>query len=278
MLRDLLAPALGTIKIAPVFPLAPGTKVPLFANPHPRDSEERRTCRGECGQWGHGVLDATIDPAVIADWWTRTPSANIGLATGLLLADVAGVDVVDVDCKGDAPGPASFGRLRDAGLLRGAFAVVTTPSGGWHLYFAGSEQGNSTRARHGIDFRGRGGYVVAAPSVVDGRAYELAEHQAPTGQTVDWSAIRDFLDPPRPPRQYQPSRSGNFDALVRWLEDRPAGDRNSPLYWAARRAVEQDATDDVLDQLRDAIVRAGHDPAEAERTVRSAQRRTGATR
>ncbi len=42
-----------------VFPLQPGTKRPVTA---------------------HGVKDATTDPVVITEWWTRTPDAGIGLA------------------------------------------------------------------------------------------------------------------------------------------------------------------------------------------------------
>jgi hypothetical protein len=226
----------------------------------------------------HGCLDATTDPAIIAAWWTQWPSANVAVATG-----TPGPDVVDFDLKKGAPGAESFARLRDAGLLRGAFMVVTTPSGGWHLYFTGTRQGNGARARHGVDFRGAGGYVVAPPSYVvdDERGYAghyaVAEHREPTGATVDWSAIRDFLDPPRPPRQYHGERAGNFDALVRWLEERPAGDRNGALYWATLRAVEGGADDAVLDQLREAIIRAGHSARDAEKTVLSAQRRAGAT-
>jgi len=255
----------------PVFACAPGAKVPLYSNPHPQGSPQRTGCRGECGRYGHGVLDATTNPTVITAWWTRTPTANIGLATG-----APGPDVIDVDTKHGAPGAASFARLRDAGLLRGATAVVVTPSGGWHLYYTGSGQGNSARPRHGIDFRGHGGYVLTPPSTVDSRGYRLAEHRRPTGVIVDWRAIRDFLDPPQPPRQHPPGqRPEGFDALVRWLEARPAGDRNNALYWAARRAIEGGAGDDVLDQLRDAIVRAGHHHAAAERTIRSAQRRAG---
>ena len=42
-----------------VFPLQPGTKVPMTS---------------------HGVKDATDDPLVIKGWWTNTPDAGIGLA------------------------------------------------------------------------------------------------------------------------------------------------------------------------------------------------------
>ena len=41
----------------------------------------------------HGCKDATTDPERIERWWTATPDANIGVATGSLL-------VVDLDVKG----------------------------------------------------------------------------------------------------------------------------------------------------------------------------------
>jgi hypothetical protein len=45
-----------------VFPLAPGSKVPL---------------RGS-----RGCNDATTDAGTIRRWWAQTPEANVGLATG----------------------------------------------------------------------------------------------------------------------------------------------------------------------------------------------------
>ena len=48
------------------------------------------TCskRTACGSPGkhprtqHGVKDASTDTKIIADWWTRWPDANLGIATG----------------------------------------------------------------------------------------------------------------------------------------------------------------------------------------------------
>ena len=48
----------------PVFPLRPGEKVPLIAK----------------AAGGNGVHDATTDPDQIRAWWTKHPTANIGLA------------------------------------------------------------------------------------------------------------------------------------------------------------------------------------------------------
>jgi len=45
----------------------------------------------------HGVLDATTDASCITRWWTDTPDANVGIATG------AGSDLVALDQDGDYP-------------------------------------------------------------------------------------------------------------------------------------------------------------------------------
>src|SRR5689334_4913586 len=49
----------------------------------------RCTCGKDCGKNAgkhpitkHGFLEATKDPANIAEWWRKHPQANIGLPTG----------------------------------------------------------------------------------------------------------------------------------------------------------------------------------------------------
>src|SRR5688572_31833039 len=72
----------------PVFPLRPGDKIPLFPSPHPKGSEARAKCKGECGLVGHGVLDATRDADKIRKWWGQNPTAGIGgAATDRLIFD-----------------------------------------------------------------------------------------------------------------------------------------------------------------------------------------------
>ncbi|WP_435589790.1 bifunctional DNA primase/polymerase [Micromonospora aurantiaca (nom. illeg.)] len=222
----------------------------------------------------HGCLDATCDPDQIRAWWARWPTANVAVATG-----DPGPDVVDVDVKHGSAGPESYHRLRAAGLLRGAHAFITTPSGGWHLYYAGTAQGNGALARHGVDFRSSGGYVLAPPSVVGGHRYVLTQHRPQTGVTVSWDAIRRKLDPPPPPRPPRPpARKGRVDdhgELIRWMADQFEGNRNGALYWAAGRALATGADPRVLDDLTAAAVTAGLPRAEAERTIRSALQRAG---
>lgn len=95
--------------------------------------------------------------------------------------------------------------------------------------------------------------------------------------TLDWDAIVDRLTPRRTvqtgsPRQGEGTGVGH---LIQWVAEQPEGNRNGALYWAACRAVERGRRGD-LDRLADAAVRAGLTPREAERTIRSAERRGGA--
>ena len=132
----------------------------------------------------HGYRDATTDPEQITAWFTRNPHWNLAIATG-----APGPDVLDVDDHGPAGnGYAAFAKLSRAGLLDGAAAYVRTPSGGLHAYFRGSAQRNGHLPAHHLDFRSRGGYVLAPPSQVDGKPYQLIRTVEADGG-LDWAAV-----------------------------------------------------------------------------------------
>jgi hypothetical protein len=257
----------------PVFPCKVAGKAPLFPQAHPEGSPERRTCRGQCGAIGHGFYDATTAPDVLRNWWTRYPLANVAVATGS-----PGPDVLDVDTKKGLPGMELFNRVRPAGLLRGATAIVRTPSGGLHVWFAGTDQPpGAIGAGRALELKARGGYVLVPPSYVDAGdyagTYELIEYRETAG-TIDFAAVRRLLEPSRPAVSLpRPGRSSNADALVRWVEALPEGNRNHGLFWAACRALETGATPSVLVDLAAAAERAGIPAAEAARTVESARTR-----
>jgi hypothetical protein len=236
----------------PVFPCVAGEKIPATR---------------------HGFKDATCDPARIQAWWRAMPAANVAVATG-----APAVDVLDVDAKHGASGFASLRRLAAAGLTRGASALIKTPSGGVHLHYVGTAQRNGSLPRHGVDFRGHGGYALLPPSVVDGRPYVLVEHRAATGQ-LDQDAVRALLDPPRPARRFAERHGGGGADRVRWLASwvarRHPGGRNSALFWASCRAVESGADRAALELLADAGAACGLDPREIRATIGSALRRAG---
>lgn len=123
-----------------VFALQPGLKTPF-----PRS---------------HGCKDATTDADVIRTWWAETPTANIGIATGFV------IDVIDID---GPVGVLSWVKMDWPPIL----GTVSTPrAGGSHHYIAATGAGNRAGLRPGVDHRGRGGYVVAPPSLnTDGVMY-----------------------------------------------------------------------------------------------------------
>jgi hypothetical protein len=245
----LLAGALGYAALGwPVFPCRPDRKDPLTL---------------------HGKDDATTDPATVRAWWERWPSANVAIRTG-----APAVDVLDVDVRTEGNGWPPFGRLVRAGLLTGAIRLVRTRSGGLHVYFPGTEQGCRKLTGLFIDFKARGGYVLAPPSRVDGKPYELLEER-PGGRVLDFGKVERLLAPPRPASRLHVADSNGkgIAALARWLQGQREGNRNEGLFWAAKKAVKDGCSDDDLAGLVAIAVDLGLSRIEAERTVHSARRR-----
>lgn len=128
-----------------VFPLQPGTKIPFKGT--------------------RGCKDATNDAAKVAAWWAGAPDANIGLATGHI------VDVVDIDgLAGQQSRLASWDMFTALDVVGTA---LTPRPGGMHLFVPASGHGNKAGLLPGIDYRGRGGYVVVAPSRTEQGTYRF---------------------------------------------------------------------------------------------------------
>ncbi|MHB2025092.1 MAG: phage/plasmid primase, P4 family [Elusimicrobiota bacterium] len=135
-----------------VFPVAPNAKTPLTKN---------------------GFKDASKSAFAVRKTFSRHKACNIGIATG----EASGGVVLDIDVKNGAKGRESLGELR--GLP--PTLTVSTPSGGWHLYFRYPEGGLRSKngILPGIDLKGDGGYVLAAGSSIDGKFYEYVDPEAP---------------------------------------------------------------------------------------------------
>lgn len=244
----------------PVFPCVPGEKRPLVA---------------------HGFKDATTELTRVEAWWRRWPEANIGIPTG----PASGIEVVDVDVKGDLPrGPASWQHATLAGLLDGWAAQVVTPSGGLHAYFpaAAAEQRSWASGAAQLDFRGTAGYAIAPPSriVVDGHetAYELLDLAAGEVRPVDADALREFLDPRpvqtvRPDARFRGTLEERAQRIAGWLAWQGEGERNAGLFWASCRLAENGASlAEAFQTLGPVAETIGLPPREIERTIRSAYR------
>jgi hypothetical protein len=199
-------------------------------------------------------------------WWNAHPDDNIGLATGFKF------DVLDIDVAKDKPGSLNARRAEKMGLLTGWVAMQNTPSGGKHLlYLPDDDLTNTVNSKLGLDVRAKGGYIVAAPSVVDGNRYEwVMVSDGPYG-LLRWSEIRLRLDPPPPRREFTGKPSGDIAPLVTFVAEAPQGERNSRLFWAACRAIEG-GHDPLL--LLDAALSIGLSDIESKATIRSARPRS----
>jgi Bifunctional DNA primase/polymerase, N-terminal len=226
-----------------------------------------------------GVWQATTESAVVRRWWRRWPTASVALRTGMRF------DVADIDGQ---PGlEALRALLPNADGPVGCGPLARTGGGGWHLLFAPTGHGSPKRVLPGVDWRGRGGYVLVAPSVhPSGGCYRwvrpltLELPEAPV-------ALRALLAPPplpapRPPGQgvatigggYGPAALAAECARVRTTP--PGGQgrkgRNDALNRAAFKLgqlVHAGLLDEavVLAELLDAAVAAGLEPVRSVRTI-----------
>ena len=151
---------------------------------------------------------------------------------------------------------------------------MRTPSGGLHAYFRGLDQPNGHLAAHHLDFRSRGGYVLAPPSLVDRKPYQLIRTAEADGG-LDWAEAIALLQPQRQIARSRPRPAADRDLShpARWVASQPEGNRNAGLFWAANRALEANPAVD-LSPLAAAARQAGLDDKEITRTLDSA-RRTG---
>jgi DNA-binding PadR family transcriptional regulator len=221
----------------------------------------------------HGLHDATTDHRAIEKWWGRVPGGNVGVRTGAGF----GPDALDVDRKPDGSGYPALRKLQAAGLVPKS-PVVRTPSGGAHLLFTGSEQGNHSMPRQRLDYRGTGGYVVAAPSQIGGRTYQVLRG-GPVEHSFNWQAAKTLLEPERQVerREIEPGTAEELTRLADWVSHQEHGNRNNGLHWAACRAAEHGLLDPAgVDRLVDAALRSGlrGGEREARATVESAMRGT----
>lgn len=249
----------------PVFPCKPQGKTPITE---------------------HGLKDASTDTDQIREWWDRTPDANLAIATGVAF------DVLDIDgdegFKSLGAAIVEFCLPADESFSDGP--TVTTGKGA-HCYFAPTGFGNRARVLPGVDWRGKGGYVVAPPSVhPSGATYRFqfwSNHpvfgvRGPLPQASAW--LISLLEPktydsiPRG-RSVDPSNTNGYGR--RALESEcgrialaPEGQRNDALNrgaFAMGQLVAGGAlaSSDAIDALEMAGNRAGLPDEEIFATIRS---------
>ena len=196
-------------------------------------------------------------------WWSDKPNCNIGVVTG----PVSGICVVDVD-SGD---PAEIYKEAPCEMIQ------KTPKG-WHLVYRHPGFTVLTRAgvRPGIDVRGDGGYIVASPSVVNGKEYKW------TRTSIDLSdppGVVAGIDPLDRKTGEQFITGGDGVSTDRWVADMFEGAQKGTRNQAAARLAGYLASKDIPIDIAKNLLEAwntgkNEDPdsmprSEIDRTVES---------
>lgn len=156
----------------------------------------------------HGLLDATTDEGQIRKWWGQNPNYNIGINAG-----ASGIIVIDFDTakEGFAGGDLLAQLLQECPTR-----TQQTGTDGFHLVYRmppGMKLGNSPGGLpFGVDVRGHGGYIVAAPSIhPNGKRYAWLDPNAPIAHLPGF-VLALLLEPqlkqaaqPRPAATFTPA-------------------------------------------------------------------------
>jgi hypothetical protein len=219
---------------------------------------------------------ATTDPARVGEWWRRWPHANLGLATGRRF------DVLDLDGE---QGVEALRAVLSIAPWEHPGPVARTGGGGWHLLYAPAGLGNRVGLLRGVDWRGRGGLIVAPPSRhASGSLYVWVRPLTATLPEVP-AGLRRLLAPPSTPRTTLPppsirtSRGGGYGRVALAGERQAVaaaqpGRRNATLNRAAFNLGQLVAAglldaDQVREVLLAAALEAGNPEAKARATIES---------
>jgi hypothetical protein len=136
---------------------------------------------------------ASNDIHVVNDWWTSQYSGyGIGIATGQ--TKHGRIFVLDVDDREEYKGSDTLKDLEDKYGKLPETVTAITGTGGQHLYFYCDEDIRNdagSRLGVGLDIRGTGGQVLAAPTIhPNGRTYQwehgLSPHERKPAKAPDW--------------------------------------------------------------------------------------------
>lgn len=133
----------------------------------------------------NGLKNATTDETTIRHWWDQQPDANIGIPTGVAF-DAGDLDN-DEAMKGFISVCAEHGS-DPRGLPR------TKTGRGRHVLFAPTGLGNKVNVLLGMDWRGKGGYIVAPGSIhPNGEKYEWIQEPAINGKGPRFPEAPEWL-------------------------------------------------------------------------------------
>jgi hypothetical protein len=218
----------------------------------------------------HGFHDATVDTAIIDEWWKRWPDALIGAPAGHKFV------VLDLDLAKHPEAQEWYGKAN----LPTTRTHITF-SGGRHLFFKprADFKCSTSKIEHGVDTRGIGGYVIWWPA----HGFEIL-HGGALAEVPEW-VMRKLNPPEREVAARHPVRplrsDKDLEPLIRVILRAKEGERNSATFWAACRLAEhvrtgQVSRGDMIEIVVEAAGRTGLTRAEARSIANSALRQAGA--
>jgi hypothetical protein len=179
----------------------------------------------------NGATGASRDQAKIRHWWTKWPTANVGIATGAS----SGLLVIDVDGEAGQASMKALGQISDTLRADSGRTGSDGKRNSFHLFFehppgANLRSGVGALGK-GLDIRANGGYVVAAPSLHrSGLAYQWVDEDRKVAPSPVW-----LVDAAKAAAQSVPTGGTHF-----FYE----GQRNKVLYRLAARWRRKEGLDE----------------------------------
>lgn len=195
---------------------------------HSITSEGKCTCGYECGSPGkhprtpRGFKDASVEAAVLDEWWTKWPDANIGLSLGH-----SQLVAVDVDPRND--GDTSLADLEKYNGALPKTRMSLTGGGGLHYVYKlpdGLDRVASSVPAPGVEIKSWGGYIVLPPSR---HALSKRGYVWDVGQGEEITAAPFWLCQRLSKKEQYPTRSPSDGAMgVAFITAGLAGQRLGP--------------------------------------------------
>lgn len=213
----------------------------------------------------------TADPNQIDTWWAQWPTANIGCQPPVWAV------VLDVDPRNG--GRETWKEITGSYDYPTDTFVTATGSGGAHVWYRLPYDGElRNKIGSGIDIQRKGKQLVMPGSVhpETRQLYEVKTWHPP----AQWAVLphhwrKHVYKPPTQPSIRMPinmRKQGNGEGLIQFVADAQHGSRNTALYWAACRAMEDGL--DIIDKLEEAGLDSGLDKHEIKATLNSARNAT----
>ncbi len=216
--------------------------------------------------------DATADPAMIEQYWNPDSDRNIGVVCGEAFD---AWDIVVQHLPAFSAWMERNGHVLPeapiAGTGRGGLHILTQPTGvdgTRYLYLDGVHVG---------ELKSTGGFILICPSVTEQMyRWQYLPDRLTVSPAPEW--LLGLLERPQTAVRRFPSRLTSPDDVVDALgrlagsvQKAAEGTRNSYLYWAMRRAIEDGIPPTHAQTvLKVAGREAGLDPTEIEKTIESA--------